>query len=115
MVFARRLFDPAALTLAALDFAIFCAASSSVYVLNDLLDAERDRLHPEKRRRPVASGAIPRPAAAGLSLLLAAGALGLAFSLGTSFGLWTLTYLALNVLYSTVGKSVAVLDVLLIA
>lgn len=115
LLFARRLFDPAALGLAALGFAIFCAASSSVYVLNDLLDADRDRLHPEKRRRPLASGAVPRGAAAGLALLLAVGSLGFAFSLGAAFGLWTLTYLALNVLYSTVGKNVAVLDVLLIA
>lgn len=115
LLFARRLFDPPALLLAALGFAIFCAASSSVYVLNDLLDADRDRLHPEKRRRPIASGAIPRGAAAGLALLLAAGALGFAFSLGAAFGLWTLAYLALNALYSTVGKNVAILDVLLIA
>jgi 4-hydroxybenzoate polyprenyltransferase len=115
LLFARRLFDPQALGLAALGFAIFCAASSSVYVLNDLIDVDRDRRHPEKRRRPIASGAIPRGAAAGVALLLALGALACAFALGSTFGAWTLAYLALNLFYTTVGKDVAVLDVLLIA
>jgi 4-hydroxybenzoate polyprenyltransferase len=115
LVFARRLFDPTALTLALLGFAVFCAASSAVYVLNDLLDADRDRQHPEKRHRPIASGAVGRGAAAGLALLLAAGALVFAFALHVGFGLWTLAYLALNAVYSGVGKNVAILDVLLIA
>jgi 4-hydroxybenzoate polyprenyltransferase len=115
LLFAQRLFDPAALLLAALGFAIFCAASSSVYVLNDLIDVDRDRRHPLKRQRPIASGAIPRGAAAGLALLLGLGSLGCAFSLGVSFGIWTLGYLALNLVYTTIGKNVVVLDVLLIA
>jgi 4-hydroxybenzoate polyprenyltransferase len=115
LIFARRLFDPAALTLAGLGFTVFCAASSAVYVLNDLLDADRDRLHPEKRQRPIASGAVGRGAAAGLALLLGCAALGFAFALDRGFGLWTLAYLALNALYSGLGKNVAVLDVLLIA
>lgn len=115
LLFARRLFDPQALGLAVLGFAVFCAASSSVYVLNDLIDVDRDRRHPEKRQRPIASGAIPRGAAAGLALLLALASLASAFSLGAAFGLWTLAYLALNLLYSAVGKNAAVLDVLLIA
>jgi len=115
LLFARRLFDPQSLGLAALGFAIFCAASSSVYVVNDLIDVDRDRRHPEKRRRPIASGAIPRAAAAGVALLLAVGALACAFALDASFGFWTLGYLSLNLLYTTVGKNVAVLDVLLIA
>ena len=115
LVFARRLFDPEALELAVMGFAIFCAASSAVYVLNDLLDADRDRQHPEKRNRPIASGSVGRGAAAALALLLSVGALAFAFSLDRGFGLWTLAYLALNAVYSSVGKNVAVLDVLLIA
>jgi 4-hydroxybenzoate polyprenyltransferase len=115
LLFARRLFDPAALLLALLGFGAFCAASSSVYVLNDLIDVDRDRRHPLKRQRPIASGAIPRGTAAGLALLLAFGSLGWAFALGSSFGIWTLAYVALNLVYTTLGKNVAVLDVLLIA
>ncbi len=115
LVFARRLFDPDALLLAILGFATFCVASSSVYVVNDLLDADRDRLHPEKARRPIASGSVSRGAAAGLALALTSAALLFAFSLGRSFGLWTLLYLVLNYAYSSAGKNVAILDVLLIA
>jgi 4-hydroxybenzoate polyprenyltransferase len=115
LVFARRLFDLEAVMLAVLGFLTFCAASSGVYVLNDLLDADRDRQHPEKRLRPIASGAVPRGAAAGLALLLSVAALAFAFSLGRAFGLWTLSYLVLNWIYSSAGKNVAILDVLLIA
>ena len=65
LVFARQLFVPRSLALAALAFVAFCLASSSVYVVNDLVDVERDREHPEKRKRPIASGAVTPGAAAG--------------------------------------------------
>ena len=55
LVFAEELFHPAAFVTACLAFVAFCAASSSIYVVNDLVDVERDRLHPDKRRRPIAS------------------------------------------------------------
>lgn len=115
LVFAQRLLDPGSLLRAALGFAVFCLASSSAYVLNDWQDAERDRRHPLKRQRPIASGAVPPALAAALGAALTLGSLAFAFALGVEFGLWTLAYLALNYLYSTVGKHVAVLDVLLIA
>jgi decaprenyl-phosphate phosphoribosyltransferase len=62
-VFGLRLLDPSALALSTAVFAIFCAASSSTYLLNDVVDRDRDRLHPVKRFRPVASGEITPPAA----------------------------------------------------
>ena len=58
LVFAKKMFVGESLALATLGFASFCLASSSVYVVNDLLDAERDRQHPEKRHRPIAAGAV---------------------------------------------------------
>ena len=115
LVFARRLFEPGSLALAGLGFAAFCLAASSVYALNDVLDAERDRLHPRKRQRPIASGAISPGSASLVAAGLALAALGLAFGIGTAFGLWTVAYLAQNALYSAVGKNVAVLDVMLVA
>src|SRR5690242_3286750 len=51
--------DPAALRAAALAFAAWCLAASAVYVVNDALDLAADRAHPDKRRRPFASGALP--------------------------------------------------------
>jgi 4-hydroxybenzoate polyprenyltransferase len=115
LLFAEQLFEPAAFAAACLAFVAFCMASSSVYVINDLVDAERDRQHPSKRNRAIASGQVSKHAAAGLAAVLTAGALGLAFWITTPFGLITLTYTVFSHFYTFVGKNVVVLDVLLVA
>jgi len=115
LVFAEELFNPSAFLTACLAFVAFCLASSSVYVVNDLVDVERDRLHPDKRQRPIASGEVSRGAAAALAALLGAAALGLAFWIGHRFGLATVVYMALSHFYSFTGKNVVILDTLLIA
>ena len=116
LLFARKLFDPHSLGLAALAFACFCGGASSVYVVNDLIDAERDRQHPEKRIRPIASGRIPPAVAAGVAAALTLASLGLAFAaIGQSFGLALVSYLAMSHFYSLAGKHIAILDVMLIA
>jgi 4-hydroxybenzoate polyprenyltransferase len=115
LAFSKHLFDPDAAALAALAFAVFCALSGGVYLVNDLVDVEKDRVHPLKRARPIASGALGVPAAriAALSLL----ALGLlaASASGRGFFLCALGYLALNLAYSFGLKDVVILDVLAIA
>ncbi|MHB1318318.1 MAG: UbiA family prenyltransferase, partial [Anaerolineae bacterium] len=58
LVFDGRITDPAAIASSLLAFAIFCALSSAVYLINDLADMESDRQHPTKRYRPLASGAL---------------------------------------------------------
>jgi hypothetical protein len=83
LVFAEKLFVPEALLRACLAFVCFCLASSSGYVINDLVDAERDREHPEKRHRPIASGEVGRQPALLLAIGLAVGALALGAALGT--------------------------------
>jgi len=115
LIFARKLFDPHAFLFASLAFGAFCLASSSVYVVNDLIDVERDRLHPEKRHRPIASGAVLAGPATLLALALTGVSLGLAFWIGRSFGLAVLIYLSMTHFYSLAGKNVVVLDVMLIA
>lgn len=115
LVFAGRLFDPSAFFTACLAFVAFCAASSSVYVVNDLVDAERDRLHADKRHRPIASGAVSRGSALVLALGLTAGSLALALGIGRSFAGAVVVYLAFSHFYSFVGKNVVLLDILLIA
>jgi 4-hydroxybenzoate polyprenyltransferase len=115
LVFAEELFDPAAFATACLAFVAFCLASSSIYVVNDLVDVERDRLHPDKRQRPIASGQVSKGTAAALASVLSAGALALAFWIGHQFGLATVVYMALSHFYSFVGKNVVILDTLLIA
>lgn len=115
LVFARQLFVPRSVALATLAFFAFCLASSSVYVVNDLVDAERDREHPEKRNRPIASGAVSPHAAAALATLLTLAALGTAFAIGRGFGAAVVVYLGLSHFYSLAGKNFVVLDVLLVA
>jgi 4-hydroxybenzoate polyprenyltransferase len=105
--------DPAAIALGVL---AFCVTASGVYVLNDARDAESDRAHPTKRRRPIASGAVPLRVAVpyGIALVAAGLALGAATGRGTVVGL-LLLYLATNALYTLQGKDVPLLDVFLLA
>ena len=92
-------------------FALFCAVTGVVYLVNDLLDVERDRAHPVKRRRPVASGALPAWAAWAAAALLTALSLALSFLLEPLFGAVALGYLALMVVYSVALKHLVLLDV----
>src|SRR5688572_25991321 len=96
-------------------FAAFCAVASAVYLLNDVMDRESDRLHPRKATRPIASGLIT-PAGA----LVAAGVLGMvglagAAVVGTRMAAVLLAYLALNALYGAWLKHVVIVDVFAIA
>ncbi|MEG1051726.1 MAG: decaprenyl-phosphate phosphoribosyltransferase [Janthinobacterium sp.] len=107
--------DAATATHAALAFLAFCAMASAVYVLNDLLDAEADRQHPQKSRRPIASGQVSVPVAWCACVLLAGAALALGAAVGLAVPLLLLTYLALNVAYSLYLKHVVILDVFVIS
>jgi hypothetical protein len=96
-------------------FALFCGLSGAVYLLNDVADRERDRMHPLKRLRPVASGALSPRTAVGLAALIGFGCLALSFTLGVPFAACTVLYLGLNLLYSFSLKEVVILDVLAIS
>ncbi len=115
LVFAEKLFVPDALLRASLAFVCFCLAASSAYVVNDLVDAPRDREHPEKRLRPIASGEVGRGPALVLAVGLTAAALALGAALGARFLAAVLTYIVLTHFYSFVGKNIVILDALLVA
>ena len=115
LIFAVRLFDPAALALATAAFLIFCALSGAVYLFNDVSDREADRQHPLKRMRPIASGALAPATALAWAAVLAAAGLAAAFSLRQSFGLAAASYVALVIVYSRALKHVVILDVMAIA
>jgi 4-hydroxybenzoate polyprenyltransferase len=112
LVFSKHLFEGGPLLRSLLAFVLFCALSGAVYLLNDVADVERDRLHPTKRKRPVASGELPvrtaAPIAAGLGLAALAGS----SFLGWAFLASAACYLALNLLYSFRLKEVVIVDVL---
>jgi 4-hydroxybenzoate polyprenyltransferase len=114
VAFAHRLLEVDSLLRAGLAFALFCAASSAVYLLNDLRDSDADRHHPLKRLRPIASGALSPTTAAILAVFLAAIALAGGLYLGLHFTLVVVLYMVLNLLYSWRLKHVVILDVMIL-
>ncbi len=115
LVFDEKLFQAALLGRTALAFALFCLISSTVYIINDLVDIEKDRQHPKKRLRPLPAGVLsPRVAlaAAGVFILIS---FPLAWWLDRSFALILLSYLLLNIAYSFYLKHLVIIDVLVIA
>lgn len=115
LVFDRQLFKPQAVLNVFAGMVLFCLLSSVVYIINDILDVEADRNHPDKKHRPIASGALPIPVAAGVAFALLVITLPVSFLLNPVFGWVGLTYLVVNFAYSTRLKHVPVIDVLLIA
>ncbi|MEM7052297.1 MAG: decaprenyl-phosphate phosphoribosyltransferase [Acidobacteriota bacterium] len=115
LVFGHALFDRELLGRGLAAFAAFCLAASAIYLFNDLRDRERDRLHPLKRHRPIASGALPVGLATTASLTAAAAALGIAYALGPLCLLVIAIYLVLNGLYTLHLKQVVILDVMIIS
>jgi len=114
LIFSHKLFSvDAGRALAA--FAIFCALSGVVYLLNDVADRERDRAHPKKRLRPVASGALTVPSAIAAAVVIGVLALGAATALGTAFVLTAAVYVGLLVAYSAWLKHIVIVDVLTVA
>ncbi len=115
LIFAEKLLDPAAVRAAIAAFAIFCALSSVVYLINDVADRESDRQHPLKKHRPIAAGLLPVGVALTAAAVLGAAAIGAAFLLSVPFGLVAVSYLTLMTLYSGPLKHIVIIDVLTIA
>jgi 4-hydroxybenzoate polyprenyltransferase len=115
VLFGKKLFDATAVGEAIGAFAVFCALSGVVYLVNDIADRETDRRHPLKARRPIASGALPVGVGAGAAFVLGAGGLLAAYAIGPSFALVAAAYLALQILYSGPLKHIVIIDVLTIA
>lgn len=112
---APAFLDPQAIGQALAAFFIFCGLSGVVYLINDVADRSADRLHPLKRHRPIASGAVPPGLAIGTAIVLAAAALGTAWVLRPAFALVAIAYVGLLALYSGPLKHVVIIDVLTIA
>jgi 4-hydroxybenzoate polyprenyltransferase len=115
LLFGQRLLEVRSLLYASAAFAIFCALSGVVYLINDIADREADRQHPIKRHRPIASGALPVGTALAAALFLGLVALGGAFYLRPLFGVLATVYLGLLALYSGPLKHIVIIDVLTIA
>lgn len=115
LVFAGELTHLDRVFLIGVAFALYCLLSSAVYTLNDIVDVERDRLHPLKKSRPIASGRINIPSAAAMAIALALGGLIGSWYVNLSFFCSAVAFVGLNLLYTYWWKNVVILDVLTIA
>ncbi len=115
LVFDKQLFDLQALARTLAGFVLFCLISSSVYIFNDITDAEADRQHPDKKHRPIASGALPVNVALAAGALLVLISLSVGYLLAWEFMLVLVIYLVMMLLYSKWLKHIPILDVLILA
>ncbi len=115
LIFARRMSDAEAVALSIAAFVFFCLLSSAVYLINDVIDYEEDRKHPDKCKRPVASGDLPIPVALAAAPVFVAIALGGSFYINAGLGATATAYAGLMLLYQFVLKQRVILDVFAIA
>ena len=115
LFFDGKLLDPSKLLASVAAFAIFCLVSSAIYLINDLADIEKDRRHPVKKNRPLASGQLAPIVAQVAAVVILAISLPVAFILQPLFGVATVVYTGLMVLYSVVLKNIVIVDVMTIA
>lgn len=115
IVFSGRLFDLRLLATVTLAFVAFCLVASALYALNDTIDVERDRRHPAKCDRPVASGRMTKGAAMTVAVTLGTVGLGLSLLLGVPFLIAALGYAVLQVAYALWLKHVGIVDLFCIA
>ncbi|MEO8430935.1 MAG: UbiA family prenyltransferase [Acidobacteriota bacterium] len=101
--------------LATAGLVVFCAVTSAIYLVNDVMDRERDRAHPVKRLRPLATGELSVRTAVVAAVVAGAGGLAAAFAIDARFGRWCALYAALMIAYSLVLKQVPFLEALIVA
>ncbi len=98
-----------------LAFLIFCMVCSSAYILNDIIDKDADKVHPEKKKRPIAAGVFSSRIGVFVALILACAAILFSFLLNYFFLLTVVCYLLIMVIYSLILKKLVILDVVVIA
>ena len=115
LIFSSKIFDTQLIYKTIIAFISFCLISSSVYVLNDIVDIEKDKLHPKKCKRPLASGKINKKNAIILFFILVISSIGLTLLINIKLTLIVGLYLINNLLYSFKIKNIILLDVFSIA
>jgi 4-hydroxybenzoate polyprenyltransferase len=115
ITFTGELFDPLVVPKVILGFFVFCGLASATYIINDIFDVKKDRLHPFKKFRPIAHGDVPIPFATVIATVLIIGSLAVAINITPTFFALTILYLLIQFLYSSFLKSLAAIDILAIA
>jgi len=116
LIFSNRLLDQGYFLKECLAFLIFCGLSSTIYILNDIFDRERDLKHPRKKLRPIASGKVSVTQAFLYAFVIVSISLGLSgIFFDANFVIVGLFYLAMMIAYTLKLKHIVVLDVFIIA
>ena len=115
LIFTGELYSLALFNKVVWAFVAFNLITSATYIINDILDAKTDRLHPTKKNRPIASGKLSVPAALVVAALFVLGSLAVAAELSSLFFFMVLAYLSIQILYSLGLKKIAIIDILVIA
>jgi 4-hydroxybenzoate polyprenyltransferase len=115
VLFSRHLFSSAGLGRGLAAFALFCMVSSACYLINDITDIERDRVHPAKRYRPIASGKLRKGLALAIALVLLTFGMAAALVLNTGFGLVLGAYCLITLAYTFILKQLVIIDVFAVA
>lgn len=115
IVFSGELFNPLALEKVFLGFFVFCGLSSAIYVMNDIFDIKKDRLHPFKRFRPLAHKDLSVNYAFTVAILLTIISLWFGFLINPAFFILIIMYVLLQIAYSAYLKHIAVIDILALA
>jgi len=113
--FSKTILKPDILLKTVLAFVLFCVISSAVYVINDVVDAERDRMHPDKKNRPIAAGKISKKNAVCVGVFMMLAGLISSYFLGVGFMALAILYVVNSVLYTFILKNVVIIDVLSVA
>ncbi len=115
LIFSKHLFEKEFNNKATLAFVAFCLVSSFVYIINDIIDKEADKLHPEKKKRPIAAGEISVQFASIISILLISVSVFISNILPSEFLYTILLYVLIQIAYSFALKHIVILDLFIIA
>jgi len=115
LIFSFNLFNSKLFFLILLGFFVLCFVSSSNYIINDIMDIEKDKYHPEKKNRPLVSGKIKKSTALFISIFLLAISLLIAYLLSALFFCSVVALVLLSQLYNLFVRNIAFLDLILIS
>jgi len=115
ILFSGDLFDITAFSKVSYGFFIFCMLSSAIYVINDIFDVKKDRLHPFKRFRPLANKDVSLPVGIGIAAILAIGSLTLSYFISPGFFVLTSIYFLMQLSYTLYLKHIEIVDILTLA
>lgn len=115
LIFSQNLFHWEMVLRSILSFILFCLVSSGAYLFNDVMDAQRDREHPVKKNRPIASGTVSRIQAVITAVALEIISLWAAFGLAFEFGMVCVIYIVIQILYTLFLKRMVIIEIFAVA